>query len=272
MDRYRSVLVEAHEGVARVKLNRPDRRNALDGRMIDEVHRHFEKLAADETVRVVVLTGSGEAFCSGVDLQWLSHNQPVSEARARTDAERLMRMYEAVDRCACPVIALVQGAAYGGGVGLLASCDVAVAAQGATFALSEATLGLVPAVIAPALLRKAGESFVRRYSLTAERFSAEVAKHYHLVHDLAAGQDLERRVDELAAAVVRLAQEATRQTKRLMHQLGALSNPDQREACIEANVCARLSPEAVEGLKAFFDRRPPRWTSQRRESSHALRR
>lgn len=270
MKRFTTLLVESHGGIARVTLHRPDRRNALDGPMIDELAEAFEQLGQEPEVRVLVLSGSGSVFCAGADLHWLSRHDSLSETQARLDAERLMRLYEAVDRCACPVIGRVQGPAYGGGVGLLAACDVVIAVEGAVFALSEAGLGLVPAVIGPVLLRKAGDSFVRRYCLTAEPFSAELAQRYHLVHDITPRDHLDRRVSELTAAVLRLAPHAARETKRFFRHLRSLGELDQYDVCIEANVRARLSAEACEGLQAFLERRPPRWVSKGTEPFHAV--
>ena len=166
MKLFSSILVESRNSVARVTLNRPERRNAFDAGMARELCEAFETLGHDPSVRCILLAGSGSAFCAGADIGWMRPDRGVSARQARTDAEQLIRMYRSIDECPCPVIARVQGPAFGGGVGLVAVCDVAVANEDATFALSEVRLGLVPAVIAPFLLRKTGESFVRRFSLT----------------------------------------------------------------------------------------------------------
>ncbi len=261
MKTYTSLLVDTNRGVARVTLNRPERRNAFDGRMIQELRDAFEDLARDESLRAVILTGGGPVFCGGADLRWMSPGQSVSETQARSDAELLDAMYRAIEECPCPVIGRVQGPAYGGGVGLLAVCDVVLAAEDASFALSEVKLGLIPAVIAPWLLRRAGESFVRRYCLTGEAFSASVAKAAHLVHEVTEAGALDQRVTELTDAILRLAPGAVRETKSLLRRISELNDADRRKLCIETNVRARLSQEAREGLQAFFDKRPPSWVS-----------
>lgn len=260
MSPFTSIIVESRNGVASVALNRPERRNAFDQRMVSELCEAFAKLGDDQTVRAVVLSGAGLAFCGGADLRWMMPDRPVSPTEAREDAERLVRMYRAIDECPCPVIGRLHGSVFGGGVGLAAVCDVAVAARDAVFAISEVRLGLIPAVIAPFLLRKSGESFVRRYALTGESFSALVANHYGLVHDVVDPDRLQARVDELAGAVLRVAPRAARETKSLLRRLSA--RDDAWETCSAANAAARLSQEAREGLNAFFDKRPPAWSRE----------
>ena len=261
-----AILVESHNGLARVTLNRSHRRNAFDGAMVDELSEAFGELAQDATVRAIVLASSGTTFCAGADLNWLGTDGAVSTSDAQKDAERLMKMFRAIDECPCPVIGRIQGAAFGGGVGLIAVCDIAIAVGDATFSLSEVRLGLVPAVIAPFLLRKAGESFVRRFCLTGESFSASTAQQCHLVHDVIDRDKLDSRVDELVRMVLSLAPQATRDTKALFRRLLTLSELEQERVCIDANAHARLGAEAQEGLRAFLEKRSPSWTVTAEES------
>lgn len=259
-----SILVESHNSLARVTLNRPHRRNALDANMVDELCNAFEGLGRDESVQVIVLTGNGSAFCAGADLNWMGSGGSVSAAEAQKDAERLMKMFRAIDECPCPVVGRIQGPAFGGGVGLIAVCDIAVAVEDASLALSEVRLGLVPAVIAPFMLRKTGESFVRRFFLTGESFSVSAARQFHLVHDVIERDKLNARVDELVQMILRLAPQATRDTKALCRRLLTLSEEERLTACIEANAHARVSAEAQEGLRAFLEKRLPVWTEGKR--------
>ncbi|GIW54106.1 MAG: enoyl-CoA hydratase [Nitrospiraceae bacterium] len=270
MPRFSTLLVESSRGIAHVTLNRPERRNAFDALMADELHEAFEELGGDPSVRGVVLAGAGPAFCAGADLRWMSPDSPVSEARAREDAERLIRMYRAIDECPCPVIGRIHGSAFGGGVGLLAVCDIVVAADDAVFALSEIKLGLVPAVIAPFLLRKAGESFVRRYCLTGEVFSAAAAKQFNLVHDVVAKDGLAKRIDELIEAVLQLAPSASQHAKALFRRILRLPDADRWTVCAQANTEARLSAEAREGLRAFLEKRAPAWAAERTERGEPI--
>lgn len=252
-------------GIAHVTLNRPDRRNAYDSRLIADLQEAFEKIAQDEAIRAVVLTGAGAAFCAGADLRWMAPDSPVSEAQAREDAERLNAMYRVIDECPCPMIARVNGPAFGGGVGLVAVCDIVVAVEDATFALSETKLGLVPAVISPFLLRKTGESFLRRYCLTGEVFSVSMARQFNLVHEVVERATLDARVSELIRAVRYVAPEAARNTKALLRKLPALPESDRRPVSVEVNVQARLSTEAREGIQAFVDRHSPAWAPQKQD-------
>jgi len=262
-----AILVESHNGLARVTLNRPQRRNAFDSGMVDELCETFDELAQDPSVRVIVLASNGPTFCAGADLNWLGSDGAASASDAQKDAERLMKMFRAIDECPCPVIARIQGAAFGGGVGLIAVCDIAIAVEDATFSLSEVRLGLVPAVIAPFLLRKAGESFVRRFCLTGESFSASTAQQWHLIHDVIDRDKLDSRVDELVQMVLSLAPQATRDTKALFRRLLTLPEEERGRACIDANVHARLATEAQEGLRAFLEKRSPSWTVTAQESA-----
>lgn len=272
MAEWTSILVESHNGIARVTLNRPERRNAFDQVMAGELRESFDQLAEDRSVRGVILTGAGPVFCAGADLRWLSQDRSPSADQARHDARLLAGMYRAIDECPHPVVGLVQGNAFGGGVGLLAVCDVVVAAEEAAFTLSEVQLGLIPAVIAPFLLRKAGDSFMRRFCLTAEPFSAAVARQFNLVHDVVKRDCLDMRIGELTEAILRLAPEASRQTKALLRHLQAAPAVQQEILSVEANAQARLSVEAQEGLRAFLDKRPPAWrqarTDQERDSTN----
>lgn len=259
MGRYASLLIESCGGIVTLSLNRPKTRNAFDDRMAGELRDAFEALGRDPDVRGIILTGAGSAFCAGADLRWLG--RPVSEAQALEDAERLIQMYRAIDECPRPVVARVQGPTFGGGVGLVAVCDVVVTADTATFALSEPRLGLVPAIISPFLLRKVGESQVRRYCLTGERFSASVAKQLNLVHDVVPVDRLDIRIGELSRALLRLAPGAVQETKSLLRSVLSVPEVDRWAICAQANVRARLSEEAQEGLRAFFEKRPPSWDS-----------
>jgi methylglutaconyl-CoA hydratase len=259
---FTHLLLDNDRGIARLTLNRPDRRNAINERLATELAEVFERLGQDPTLRCVVLTGAGPSFCAGADAQWLAPESPVSEAQALQDAQRLVRMFRAIDECPCPVIGNVHGPAFGGGVGLVAACDVVVATEEATFALSEARLGMVPAVIAPFLLRKAGESFTRRYCLTGEPFSAAIAQVHHLVHDVVPTGGLDKRTRELSEAVLALAPQAVRQTKLLIRRLVTMSQGDHWSCCTQANAEARISQEAQEGLRAFLQKRLPQWMVQ----------
>jgi methylglutaconyl-CoA hydratase len=249
---------EGAAGIRRVTLNRPQRRNALNAGLARELADAVAALGADGRTRCLVLAGAGPAFCAGADIEWMNVAHLTPE-HARRDADLLAGMFEAVDQCRCPVIAAVHGPAFGGGVGLLAACDIVVAVDDATFALSEARLGLVPALIAPILLQRVGPGFLRRYALTGELFAADVALRAGLIHDVVPSDGLEKRVDEIAAAVTRLAPGAVANTKTVIRTFLMLPEEQRAAAAIDGNVHARLSDEAREGFAAFLAKRPPPW-------------
>lgn len=259
MKRFTSILVESDTACARVTLNRPDRRNAFDAHMVEELCEVFSLLGQDSSIHVITLAANGSAFCAGADINWLGLLGTVSVSQARQDAEQLAMMFRTIDDCPCPVIGCIQGAAYGGGIGLIAACDVAVAATNVAFAFSEVRLGLVPAVIAPFVLAKTGDSFVRRYCLTGESFSASIAQDNGLIHDVVEPAALDTRVASLAEQIAHLAPQAVRDTKALLHRLHRLSHEEWWKACVEGNMRARLSSEAKEGLRAFREHRTPNW-------------
>ncbi|HJT22826.1 MAG TPA: enoyl-CoA hydratase-related protein [Nitrospira sp.] len=253
------IIVESSKGLARVTLNRPDRRNAFDGNMVDGLCETFDAFGRDPSVRAIVLAGAGSTFCAGADLRWLGADRPVSPEEARKDAERLLRLLRCIDECPCPVIGRIQGSAYGGGIGLVAVCDIAMAGTDATFAFSEVRLGLVPAIIAPFVLRKTGDSFMRRFGLTAEPFSAATGREAGLVHDVVEPAALDVRVTAIAETIISLAPQAVRDTKALLRRLRHMPEEERWNTAVAGNVRARLSSEAQEGLRAFRERRAPVW-------------
>ncbi len=275
MRRFATLMVESQGTMAQITLNRPQRRNAFDSVMVAELGQAFETLEQEPTLRGIVLAAAGSVFCAGADIRWMQAESPVSESRARNDAQQLTCMLRAVDHCPCPVIARVQGPAFGGGLGLLAACDIVVASEDVTFALSETTLGLVPAVIAPFLLRKAGESFLRRYGLTGERFDAATARRFLLVHDIVPPHALDDRIAELSDAIMRLAPRAVRDSKVLFRRMPTLTDHDCWSLGVDMHASARSGPEAAEGLAAFLNKRLPSWaqtsgrqTEEARTSEH----
>jgi methylglutaconyl-CoA hydratase len=259
MGSFSFLRVEREGPFARVLLDRPERRNAFDDVAVREVTEAFLGFGADPEIRAVVLAGAGPVFCPGWDVRALQAAEAPSESRIREDALGLFRMFEALDACPCPVIARVQGGAFGGGVGLLAASDLVVAAEDTVYSVSEVRLGLVPAVIAPLLLRRTGEAFARRYCLTAERFSASTARAAGLVHEVVYPDRLDDRVAQLIESLRQAAPGAVRLTKALLRGIGSSRSLEAFERGMATNVEARLSSEMREGIRAFLDRRSPAW-------------
>ncbi|HEY7396723.1 MAG TPA: enoyl-CoA hydratase-related protein [Gaiellaceae bacterium] len=240
-----ALRVERDGPLLRVAMARPDRRNAFDAALIEELTGAFGGVA---DARVVVLSGDGPSFSAGADVEWMRSSVELSYDQNVADAMRLRAMLDAIDGCPAPVVARVQGHALGGGCGLVACCDVAVAEPAAQFAFSEVKLGIVPAVISPFALAKIGTSAARRYFVTGERFSAEVALRIGLVHEVA--DDLDAAVDTVVRELLSAGPEAARGAKELARAPLAAEETAQRIAE------QRTSPEGQEGLRAFLEKRP----------------
>jgi methylglutaconyl-CoA hydratase len=234
--------------VLRVTLARPDRRNALDAELIAALTAAF--LDAGDA-RVVVLSGAGDSFCAGADVEWMRAAAELSYEENVADSTRLRRMYEAIDHCAAPVVARVQRYVLGGGVGLVCCADAVVAAEDAVFAFSEVKLGIVPAVISPFALAKIGTSAARRWFVSGERFSADVALRIGLVHEVA--EDLDAVVDGILGELLTAGPGAARSAKELARSALPADETARRIAA------QRTSAEGQEGLEAFLERRPPAW-------------
>lgn len=246
-------------GIATITLNRADRHNAFDDILIAELTEVLVECGAAPEVRAVVLTGAGASFSSGADLGWMRRSADYSFEANVTDAEALARLMKTLDRLPKPTIAAVNGAAYGGGVGLVACCDVAIAVPQATFCLSEVKLGLIPAVIAPYLLAAIGARQARRYFLTAEPFSASKAQELGLVHITTPDDGLAAAVEQAVAALLQGGPAAQSDAKDLIF---AVDRPlDDAVIAHTARRIAerRASAEGREGLTAFLDRRPASW-------------
>ena len=249
-------------GIATVTLDRPEARNALNGDLIAALHDAFTTLAADDAVRVVVLTGAGTVFSAGADIEWMHAAARFTAAENERDARQLAAMFAAVDRCPKPVVARVNGAAFGGGVGLVACCDIAIAAEGARFAFSEVRLGIAPATIGPFVLRKIGPSQARALFLTAERFDAARAAAIGLVHAVVPVEELDAAVARQTEMLLHGGPRALAAAKELVQELPGMAEGEQRAYTASLIAHLRTSPEGQEGLRAFLDHRPPSWETK----------
>jgi len=247
-------------GVATVTLNRPELHNAFDDRMIAALTDVLAKLGADPAVRIVVLAANGKSFSAGADLGWMKRMAAYSEAENLQDARALAALMRTLDALPKPTVALVQGPAYGGGVGLVACCDIALSADSASFSLSEARLGLIPSVISPHVVRAIGARACRRYFLTAERFDAAEALRLGLVHLVVPAGALSDAGEKMLGTLLDCGPAAQAECKALVARV---SHGAVDDAMVEdtARRIARLraSPEGKEGVGAFLDKRRPGW-------------
>jgi len=252
-------------GIVTLTLDRPEAKNALSGALVAELAAALESLARDPAVRALVLTGAGSVFCAGADIGEMRAAGAASAASNEADARRFAQMLASLERQPQPTVAVVNGAAFGGAVGLVAACDIAVAAPGAKFSLAEVRLGLVPAMISPYVLRALGLREARRWCLTGEVMDAATACRIGLVHEVADAGSLDATVESLLAALLAGAPGAQAEIKRLLrHVAGRSDVGDETLLADTARWIARVraGDEAREGLTAFLERRKPRWTRE----------
>ncbi|MDP3339749.1 crotonase/enoyl-CoA hydratase family protein [Frigidibacter sp.] len=246
-------------GVARLTLNRPDKHNALDAAMIAELTHAATALGADPAVRVVVLAGAGGSFCAGGDLGWMRAQIEADGPTRAAGARALAMMLNAMNLCPKPLIGRIHGNAFGGGIGMMSVCDVAIAADTARFGLTETRLGLIPATIGPYVLARMGEAMARRVFMSARLFGAAEAVTLGLAARAVPPEGLHAAVEAEVAPYLSCAPGAVAEAKALARRLGAPIGGAEIEASIAALVTRWESPEAAEGIAAFFDKRKPGW-------------
>ncbi|CAN5313469.1 enoyl-CoA hydratase-related protein [soil metagenome] len=249
--------------VATVILARPDSHNALNAALIEELTRCFEELAGDEETRVVVLAGEGRSFCAGADIGYMRETAAFSYEENLEDARRLAVMFWTIDECPKALVVRVQGAAMGGGAGLVAAADVAVADSEARFAFSEVRLGIAPATISPFVVRKIGASHARSLFVTGERFDAERAREIGLVHGVVSRDALDEAVDEKVGELRQGGPVAQATMKALLRRLETTEPMEAPGLTARVISELRTGEEGQEGLAAFIEKREPRWRTER---------
>ena len=247
-------------GIAQVILNNPDKHNAFDDQMIIELTNAFNALAANANVRIMLLKSEGKSFSAGADLEWMKRMASYSYQQNLNDAHALAAMLKALHQMPIPTIARVQGAAFGGAVGLVSCCDIALASSNASFALSEVKIGLVPSTISPYVIAAIGERHAKRYFMTAERFDANTALQIELVHEAVEKSLLDDKVEQLVTAILSNGPEAVAVAKQLIFAVsGKPIDSKLIEHTCEVIAGIRVSPQGQEGLSAFLDKRKPNW-------------
>src|SRR5688572_24387199 len=258
---YNTLLVELSGGVLTVSLDRPGVHNAFNDELITEAIDLFSSIDTN-AVRAIVLKGSGKTFCAGADLNWMSRMVAYSRDENVRDSAKLAKMFALMNECPLPIVGRIQGAAIGGGVGLVSVCDVAIAMSDTTFGLSEVKLGILPAVISPYVMAKIGETHARALFLTGERFEAERALRIGLVHRLADTiEQLDGAVYETVTQLKTSGPDAVRECKKLIAHVATQQPVDAIPYTIEAIAARRVSEEGQEGMKAFLEKRLASWVS-----------
>jgi methylglutaconyl-CoA hydratase len=269
--KYTTIVVTKmdSEAVLWITLNRPDIHNAFNSETILELTDVFDGVKRDNSVRVVVLTGEGKSFCAGADINWLREIVDYSFDQNLEESLQLAEVLFKIYTLPKPTIAMVNGAAIGGGTGFLSVCDIAVAAEEAKFGLSEVQIGLVPAAISPYVVRKIGESKAREYFLSGKRISAQKAAEIGLINEVVSKDNLKKRVEELIEQLLASGPEAIASCKELILNVPRMSLEDVKEYTARMIANLRISEEGQEGMSAFLEKRKPRWAfSKERKNSH----
>jgi methylglutaconyl-CoA hydratase len=259
---YETLVTSRSNGLARITLNRPDLHNAFNATLVSDLTHALEAAEHDEGIEAVLLTGEGKSFCAGADTRWMRGMAEASELENKEDSLRLARMLRLLNFLSKPTIARVNGAAFGGGIGLVSCCDIAIGVEGAKFALSEVKLGLVPATIAPYVVAAIGLRHARRLFVTGEVFDAARATELGLLHECVPAERLDEAVERVLGALGKGGPQARRESKRLALRVAGM---DEREAAkvdarnAELIARVRVGEEGQEGLGAFLDKRKPSW-------------
>jgi methylglutaconyl-CoA hydratase len=258
---YQHITI-SEDGIAVVvTLNRPYVHNAFNARLIAELHDAFTHLSADDSVRAIVLRGAGRSFCAGADLNWMRFNLDATHDENVADALKMAYMFRAIDTCPHPVIGRLHGAALGGGAGLTAVCDIAIAADDTRFGFTEARLGIAPAVISPFAVRKIGESHARALFLTAERFDAARALAIGLIHQAVPSAELDDAVAATLRNIGLSGPEGARAAKRVAMTVSHIPDAEARQLTASIIADLRVSEQGQEGIRAFLEKRQASWTA-----------
>lgn len=252
------IRTESSGGVYAIRISRPEVRNALNEVVIAELTLAVASPPAD--ARLIVLSGEGPSFCAGADAEWMRRSKGFSREENQRDAGALASLLRAVDECPLPVVARIHGAALGGGAGLAAVCDIALAEEGTQFGFPEVRLGIVPAVISPYVLSRIGIAAARRYFLTGERFDARVAASIGLVHEAVPAGTLDERLKAVVSELLKGGPLAQRAAKKLIREAAEWSKSKAVEETVRLISDLRITPEAQEGLTAFLEKRKPNWS------------
>ena len=260
MGNLQFIRLETNGTVAKIVLNRPDVHNAFNDEMIKEITTALEEVGQNDSIRSVILASEGKSFCAGADLNWMSRMIEYSFEENVIDALGLSKMLKTIHDCPKPVIARVQGAALGGGVGLVSACDFAVTVDTAIFGLTEVKLGIMPAVISPFVLQKMPASATQRYFLTAERFDAHEARRVGLIADVVDSVEaMDAWLDKVTTALANNGPGAVQETKEMMNKVLDFGWERSMKLTSEMIANRRISPEGQEGMKAFLEKRKPNW-------------
>lgn len=256
---YKTILYSVDKLICKVILNRPEIHNAFDDLMISELHDALDKIEKDPEIRIVVITGAGESFCAGADLNWMRRVKDWSYEKNYEDALRVAEIMEKIYSFPKPVITRVNGTTIGGGTGIVAASDIAIAVENAVFGLAEVKIGLVPSVISPYLIKRCGERVCREIFLTGERISARKALEFGLVNYVVPKEELDKKVGEIVNMLLSSGPNALRMCKELIKKVSELPLTEVKSYTADIIAKIRISEEGQEGISSFLERRKPKW-------------
>ena len=256
---YKTLVYTKKDDVVTVTLNRPDVHNAMNEVLINELTRCFRQLTTDDSVAVVILTGNGKSFCAGADLSWMKRMVNYSKVENRRDSHLLLEMYEAIYSCPKPLIGRINGHTFGGGIGLLAICDMTITVPKVLFAFSEVKLGLIPAVISTFVAPRMKQADMRRFFITGERFDSVMANRIGLIDVIVPAEKLDDIVKSCVEQVRSSSPYAIKEVKHLINNLIEMDIKKYKEVTVEKISELRVSKEGQEGINAFLQKRKPNW-------------
>jgi methylglutaconyl-CoA hydratase len=257
--KYDTINVSKEKDVAKVFLNRPEVHNAMNEQLMKELTDCFKKLEKDKEIRVIIITGQGKSFCAGADLNWMKSMVSYSKEENIKDSNLLLELYESIYNCSKPVIAKVNGHAFGGGIGLFAACDIVIAVPGCKFAFSEVKLGIIPAVISKYISRRLKISDMKRLFITGERFESNYAKDIGLV-DFVASEEIDKIVEKYIKIIRSSGPKAIVEVKKLVDSCEKMDVEKYKKFSVEKISELRVSTEGQEGINAFLQKRNSKWS------------
>ena len=258
--KYETLDVSKENDVATVMLNRPHVHNAMNEILCKELIHCFQQLANDASVRVIILTGSGSSFCAGADLNWMKGMIRYSQEGNRRESNLILEMYQTIFSSPKPVIGKINGNAFGGGVGLIAVCDITIAAPGAQFAFSEVKLGIIPSIVSTFVSYRLTRADMRRLFLTGERFDTMYAHEIGLVDFIVPSEELDKKVEYYVNQIRSSGPQAILEVKTLMQKFSEMKLDDYKSFTVDKIAELRVSEEGQEGISAFLEKRKPRWS------------
>jgi len=256
---YDTIEVSKNKEIVTVTLNRPEVHNAMNEHLMVELTNIFKDLSKDKTVRVIILTGKGKSFCAGADLNWMKSMVNYSMQKNLKDSKLLLNLFEAIYECPKPVIGRINGHAFGGGIGLIAVCDITISIPDLKFAFSEANLGIIPSVISTFVRPRINSSTMRRLFITAERFDSEIAHNIGLLDFIVASDELDSKVNYYIDQVKDSGPNAIKEIKKLIKNLGEMDTNSYKNYTLEKISELRVSDEGQDGINAFLNKTKPKW-------------